>query len=448
MNNLQKKDLKYIWHPCSQMKDYGELPPIVIEKGEGVFLYDTEGHSYLDAISSWWASLLGHNHKRIKGAINKQINKLEHIMMANFSHEPAIELAEKIVDKTPDRLEKVFFASDGASSVEVALKLSFQYFQEVGKPQKTKFASLSNSYHGDTLGALAVSDLGIYRDVFNPILCDTIQIEGPDCYRCQFGLNRENCQAECFKKLEETFDEYLEELASIIVEPIVQGAGGMMIYSPVYLKKLRQLCDKYDVLLIDDEIAMGMGRTGKLFACEHAGISPDIMTISKGITAGTLPLSLTVMSDKIYNAFYDDYTKGRSFLHSHTYSGNPVACAVACETLDIFEEENILEKNKEKSEILKAKIEEYLLDLPQVGDFRHIGILGAVELVKDTKRKEPFNWKDRVGFKIYKNALRNGLILRPLGDIIYFMPAYVINEEEIEFMVKTARKSIKEYFES
>ena len=448
MNQFQQKDLNYIWHPCSQMKDYEELPPMVIERGEGVFLYDTEGNKYLDAVSSWWVNLFGHSNKRINKAISCQVEELEHVIFANFSHKPAIELAERLVQITPDRLKKVFFADNGSSSVEIALKLSYQYYQQIGKPRKQKFAALTSSYHGETLGALSVGDIGAYKEVFNPLLLNTFQIQGPDCYRCKYDQSRKECDAQCFENMEKAIKEHHQELASIIIEPMVQGAGGMKLYSPVYLQKMRKLCDEYDIMMIADEIAMGFGRTGKMFACEHANISPDLMTLSKGITAGYVPMSVVLMSDKIYNAFYDDYTKTNSFLHSHSYTGNPIACAVACETLNIFEDEDILEQNKAKSALIKEKMEEYLLDIPYVGDLRHIGMIGAVEIVKDRESKESFDWKERVAYQIYKIALQHGVLLRPVGNIIYFMPPYVISEDEIDFMIKTARTAIKEYFET
>ncbi|KGG80129.1 adenosylmethionine-8-amino-7-oxononanoate aminotransferase [Caloranaerobacter azorensis H53214] len=446
MNSLQIKDLRYIWHPCSQMKDYEDFPPIIIERGEGVFLYDTEGKRYLDAISSWWVNLFGHNNKRINRAIKNQIEKLEHVIFANFSHKPAIELAERIVNITPEGLNKVFFADNGSSAIEVALKLSFQYFQQIGKIKKTKFAAITNAYHGETLGALSVGNIDLYSKIYKPLLLNTFKVEGPDCYRCKYNLSRETCSAECFKHMERTIIEHHEEIAGIVIEPMVQGVAGMKIYSPVYLKKLRKICDEYDIHIIADEIAVGFGRTGKMFACEHAGISPDIMCLSKGLTAGYLPLSLTLMTDKIYETFYDEYTTLKAFLHSHSYTGNPISCAIACETLNIFEEESIIEKNKIKSKLINEKVKELLLDIPYVGEFRQIGMIGAIELVKEKNTKESFDWRERVGYKIYKIALKYGVLLRPLGNVIYFMPPYVINDEQIELMVNVARKSIKEYF--
>ncbi len=446
MNELQKKDLKYIWHPCSQMKDYETFDPIVIKKGEGVFLEDMNGKRYLDAVSSWWVNLFGHSNKRINEAIYKQANKLEHVMLANFSHEAAIELAQKIVNITPKGLNKIFFGDNGSSAVEIALKLSFQYHQQIGKKKKIKFVKISDAYHGETLGALSVCDVELYNKVFNPLLLDVIKVQGPDCYRCEYKLDRKTCKAECFENMEKNIEKQHEEISAIIIEPMIQGAAGMKIYSAKYLKKLRKLCDEYDINLIADEVAVGFGRTGKMFACEHAEISPDIMCLSKGLTAGYMPLALTLMTDKIYNAFYDEYSKLKAFLHSHSYSGNALGCAVAVETLDIFKDENIIEKNIIKSNLLTKKVHNILNELPHVGEYRQLGMIGAIELVKNKESKEAFDWKSRVGYQIYKIALKKGVLLRPLGNVIYFMPPYVIDDKEMDLMVNTARDSIIEFF--
>lgn len=446
MKELQDKDLKYIWHPCSQMKDYEKFPPIVIEKGKGVYLKDAKGKTYLDAVSSWWVNLFGHSNQRINDALYNQANTLEHVIFANFTHKPAIELCERIISISPNRLEKVFFGDNGSSAIEIALKLSFQYHQQIGKGKKTKFVNISDAYHGETIGALSVGDMDLYSKIYKPILIESIKVEGPDCFRCKFNKDRKTCDAECFIFMEDKIKEIHDEVSAIIIEPIVQCAAGMKIYSPKYLIKLRKICDKYDINLIADEIAVGFGRTGKMFASEHANISPDIMCLSKGLTAGYMPLSLVLMSDKMYYAFYDDYNKMKAFLHSHSYSGNPLGCSVALETLKIFEDENIIEKNKIKSDYLRKKVQSILSSIPNLGEYRQIGMIGAIELVKDKITKEPFESERRVGYNIYKKALEKGVLLRALGNIIYFMPPYVITEEEIDFMVDVARDSIIEYF--
>jgi adenosylmethionine-8-amino-7-oxononanoate transaminase len=445
MNSYVKKDLKYIWHPCAQMKDYEELNPIVIEKGEGVWLYDINGNKYLDCISSWWTNTLGHSNKRINEAIKKQLDNIEHVIFANFSNKPAIELAEKLVKITPNKLSKVFFSDNGSSAVEISLKMSFHYNMQIGNVKKRKFVALSDAYHGETLGALSVCDIDEFNMVYKPLLLDTIRVEGPDCYRCRY--NRDSCNAECFEHMERCIMENNEEISAVIVEPMVQGAAGMKIYSQIYLKKLREICDKYDIHLILDEIAVGFGRTGEMFACNHAKISPDFMCLSKGISAGYMPMSVVMTTNEVYDCFYGDYKERKSFLHSHTYSGNAMACAIALENLKIFEEDNIIEKNREKGKLIKKLTLEKAKDLKFVGEVRSIGMITAIEIVKDKDTKEGYPWHMRVGYEIYKIALNKGLVLRPIGNVLYFIPPYIINEEEIEFMVNTCFESIKEYFQ-
>lgn len=448
MNDWQINDLKYVWHPCSQMKDYEAFPPIVIERGEGPYLYDVEGKAYLDAVASWWVNLFGHAHPRINRAIVDQIAKLEHVIFANFSHKPAIELAERIVRLTPPRLNRVFFADNGSAAVEVALKLSFQYHQQAGSISRTRFAALTDAYHGETLGALSVGDLDLYSRVFEPLLLNTLKAEGPDCYRCPCGKFRDDCGAECFPALEFLIREHQNELCAVIIEPLVQCAAGMKIYPPAYLVKLRRLCTDCGIHLIADEIAVGFGRTGRMFACEHAEISPDIICLSKGLTAGYLPMSLVLMTDEIYDAFYHDYTDLKAFMHSHSYTGNPIACAVACESLNIFRDEDVLTRNRAKAELIEKRVRERAAGHPRVGEYRQLGMIGAIELVKDKTTKEGFDWQKRVGYEIYKIALEKGVLLRPLGNVIYFMPPYVIGEKDIDLMVRVAFEAIDQYFAS
>lgn len=446
MNRWQERDLNHIWHPCSQMKDYDTLPPIVIERGEGVWLYDTEGRRYLDAIASWWVNLFGHRHPRLNSALNRQLQQLEQVIFANFSHPPAITLAERIVELAPEGLTKVFFADNGSAAVEVALKLSFQYHQQTGNPQKNRFVAVTDAYHGETLGALAVGDLDLYSQVFKPIMQQTHRVNGPDCYRCRYRLTREECDAPCIESMEQLLEERHDEVCAVIIEPLIQAAAGMKIYPPIYLKKLRDFCTNYQVHLIADEIAVGFGRTGTMFACEQAGIAPDLMCLSKGLTAGYLPLSLVLTTRNIYDAFYHEYTELKAFMHSHSYTGNPLACAVAVESLNIFRDENILEKNQGKlrriGELARAAFQGH----PYLGEFRQLGMVGALELVEDPATKRPFDWRRRVGYEISKIALREGLMLRPLGNVIYFMPPYVISEEEIEMVVNGALRAIEMYF--
>lgn len=446
MYDLQRKDLEYIWHPCSQMKDYEDFPPIVIERGEGPYIFDVLGNRYIDAVSSWWVNLFGHCNKRINDAVKRQLDSLEHVIFANFSHRPAIELAGKIVEITPQGLNKVFFADNGSSAVEIALKLSFQYHLQTGSCEKKKFVALSDAYHGETLGALAVGGLDLYSKIYKPLMMSTIKVPGPDCYRCKYGKERTCCEAECFCEMEKILEEKHREICGVIIEPMVQAAAGMKIYSAKYLIKLREACSYYNIHLIADEIAVGFGRTGKMFACEHGGISPDIMCLSKGLTAGYMPLSLVVTTQKIYDAFYSDYIELKAFLHSHSYTGNPLACAAALESLKIFEDDDVLNKNREKSGVFRKLAESLAHSHPYVGEFRQIGMIAALELVENKAQKKEFDWKKRVGYNIYKLALKKGLLLRPLGNVLYFMPPYVVGQKDIEDIVSGAFYAINEYF--
>lgn len=445
LTDLQRKDLEYIFHPCSQMKDYEKLPPIVIKEGKGVYLTDELGNKYMDCVSSWWVNLFGHSNERINKALINQVSKLEHVIFANFSHQPAIELGELLIDVAPEGLKKLIFSENGSSSIEIALKISFQYHQERGRKERKKFISLKNSYHGETLGALGVTDVNLFTALYNPLINEAIKVQGPDCFSCKFGNKNTQCDAQCFHDMEEIIVKQGEEIAGVVIEPMVQGAAGMKIYSPKYLQKLREITKKYNIHLIADEIAMGFGRTGKMFAIEHAGVSPDIMCVGKGLTAGYFPMSITLITDEIYSAFYDDYLKGRSFLHSHSYSGNPLGCAIAAETLKIFKDENILEMVNAKGSYLKKRVEEIFKNHKNVAEYRQIGFIGALEIVRDRDTKEQFSPTERATYEMYKIALKKGAILRPMGNVIYFMPPYVMSESEIDEMLKICLESIEEY---
>ncbi len=445
LSELQKKDLKYIFHPCSQMKDYEELPPIVITMGEGLYVWDEFGKKYMDCVASWWLNPFGHCNPRINKIIMEQISTLEHIIFANFSHKPAIELSEKIISLAPKGLEKVFFADNGSSGVEVALKLAIQSQNQRGYPNKNKLVTLKNSYHGETIGALSVGDIDYFTQKYRPLIKESIKVQGPDCFKCTFNKNYETCKAECFVHMEKVLKNNHSEVAGVIIEPIVQGAGGMKIYSPIYMKKLRTLTKELNILMIVDEIAMGFGRTGKMFASEWADISPDLMCVGKALTAGYYPMSLVLITGSIYDSFYDDYLKGKSFLHSHSFSGNPIGCRIALEVLNIFQEENMLEQINSKGDYLEKKMIEIFKDVPYIGEIRRIGLMGALEIVQNKKTKERYPSQERVGYRIYKKALENGFILRPLGDTMYFMPAFTITEEEIDNMIHGCKTAIEEY---
>lgn len=442
--NWQEEDLKYIWHPCSQMKDYEELPPIIIKNGHGVHLTDIDGKDYIDIVSSWWCNLLGHCNPKINDTITKQLNTLEHVIFANFSHTPAIELCRRLMEVIPKGLAKFNFSDNGSAAVECSLKMAFQYCYQTGHPEKIKFMCLSDGYHGETIGALSVGTLDLYAKIYKPMLMDTIRIGAPDCFRCPYGKCRDCCDCECFKKAEEAFEKHGKETAGIIIEPLLQGSAGMRIYPPLYLKKLRALCDEYDVILIADEIATGFGRTGKMFAFDHAGVSPDIMCISKGLTGGYMPMAITITTDRIYNAFYSDYNEGKAFMHSHTYSGNPLGCSAALAVLDILDEDKIIEKANETAVYLHGALEDALGKHKNVGEIRHIGLINAIELCEDKTSKKGFDGKLRIGYSIYKKALEHGLILRPLGNVLYFNPPLIIGKDDIDLAIRKCVQSMNE----
>lgn len=439
----QQKDLDMIWHPANQMKDNEVFPPVVIDHGKGVYLFDTNGKPYLDIISSWWCNLLGHANEEINEAVKKQIDEIEHVIFTNFSHKPAIRLAEELSKLLPKGLTKFTFHDNGSSAVEAAMKMAFQYHYQTGHPERKKFMCLPESYHGETIGALSVGSMDLYAEIFHPMLMNNIHFDGLDCYRCPYGKTRETCDIECFESAEEAFKKHGHETAACIVEPILQGAAGMRIYPAKYLKRIRELCDEYGVLLIDDEIAAGFGRTGKLFAIEHAGISPDILCTSKGLTAGYMPMSLTITTDKIYNAFYDDYGTHKAFVHSHTYAGNPMGCVIALKVLEIMKRDHILEKVNENGKYLHEKLMEALGDHPNVGEIRHIGLINAIELVADKKTKERLPSKNRTGWHIFRKAMDLGLVLRPMGDILYFNPPLNIERRDLDKGIQMCKEAIE-----
>lgn len=436
------RDFNAIWHPCTQMKDHETVPPLLIERAEGIYLYDREGRGYMDVISSWWVNLFGHNHPRLNAAIERQLRSVAHVMFAGVTHKPAIDLAESLVRLSPPNLTKVFFSDNGSTSVEAALKLSLQYWKQSGQERRVKFVYLKGAYHGETLGALSVCGLDMFREKFGEILVEHFEVEGPDCYRCPYGLNRESCHAECFEPMERTLDRHWRDIAAVIVEPLVQGAAGMRMYPPVYLRKLEKACAVFAIHTIFDEVAVAFGRTGSLFVSGELGLRPTFLCLSKGVTSGYLPLAATLVEDKIYSAFYDDYATRKMFLHSHSYTANPLACACANETLSLLLEDDFLGKLRPKIEAL-GECGRKLEELEWCGEFRQTGMIAAVELVKDRNTREPFAFERRIGYRIYLEGLKRGVFMRPLGSVIYFIPPLVISVEEIKTMVDTACDCIR-----
>ena len=420
------EDLKSIWHPCTQMKDHETLPLIPIKRAKGVYLYDFNDKSYIDAISSWWVNIFGHVNEYISSKIKEQLDTLEHVLLAGFTHKPAVDLAKKIVNITPKGLDKVFFADNGSSAVEVALKMSFHYHKNRGE-SRPLFLSLTNSYHGETIGALSVGDVELYKETYELLLISNIQTPVPK------EQTKESAK-EAIVELERVLKEHGSKISAFILEPLVQGAGYMHMYHPLYITLAKELCEKYGVHLIADEIMTGFGRTGTMFACEQAGVTPDFMTISKGLTGGYLPLALTVTTQEVYSAFYCDYNEYKAFLHSHSYTGNPLACTAALATIELFEASNVLEENRKKSAYILEKLEKFK-SLKNVKEVRQRGMISAIEL-------KGYTPQERIGLKVYEYGLEHGVLLRPLGHIVYFMPPYIISYKEIDKMIDTAYEAI------
>ncbi|MBA3026883.1 MAG: adenosylmethionine--8-amino-7-oxononanoate transaminase [Sulfurimonas sp.] len=429
MNNLElkKRDLEVLWHPCTQMKDHEILPLIPIKKAHGVYLEDFDGNTYIDAISSWWVNLFGHTNTYINTKIKEQVDTLEHVILAGFTHEQVVRLSERLVALTPKGLAKCFYSDNGSSAVEVALKMSFHAHKNDGK-NKSIFVSLTNSYHGETIGALSVGDVELYKDTYAPLLLKTLQTATPTDMSLEAAQNA----AAAF---EELCKQRADEISALILEPLVQGAGSMHMYHKEFLVLVREICTKYNVHLIADEVLVGFGRTGELFACAHANITPDFLVLSKGLTGGYLPLSVVLTSNEIYAKFYCDYGEYKAFLHSHSYTGNALACAAANATLDIFENENIIEKNRATAAFMGEKLQKFL-ELKNVKEVRQTGMICAVEL-------QGYEPQQRIGLKVYEYGLQNGVLLRPLGHIVYFMPPYIITNAEIDIMMDVAYEAIK-----
>jgi len=439
---LAERDLRHVWHPCTQMKDHEQLPPIPVRRAQGCWIEDYDGHRYLDAISSWWVNLFGHCHPRINAALSAQLQQFEHVLLAGFTHEPAIALAEELVRVAPAGLTRCFYADNGSAAIEVALKMSFHYWQNQGRPRKRRFVTLSNSYHGETLGALAVGNVDLYKRVYAPLLMQVLTVPSPDCYEREPGESWADHSRRKFAHMEALLEREGEDIAAVIVEPLVQCAAGMRMYDASYLVLLREACDRHGVHLIADEIAVGFGRTGTLFACEQAGISPDLLCLSKGLTGGYLPLSVVLTGDTLYDAFYAEYGAQRAFLHSHSYTGNALACAAARATLQLFADEPVLARNRDLAAHLASRLAP-LADHAHVAEVRQTGMIGALELVRDKASREPWPWQERRGWRLHRYALERGVLLRPLGGVVYFMPPYVITPTEIDLMVQVAAEGIE-----
>jgi adenosylmethionine-8-amino-7-oxononanoate aminotransferase len=422
--DLLARSRSAVWHPCTQMKRHETLPLVPIRRGEGVWLYDFDGRRYLDTVSSWWVNLFGHSNPRINAAITDQLGKLEHVMLAGFTHEPVVQLSERLRELAPAGLGHCFYGSDGASATEIALKMSAHYWRNSGQPQKTQFLSLQNSYHGETLGALSVTDVALFKEAYGALIFQNATVPSPDSRNAELGEDARSFALRCAAQLETHLQQHHASIAALIVEPLVQGAAGMAVYHPAYLSRARELCNQYEVHLIADEIAVGMGRTGTMFACEQAQISPDFLLLSKGITGGYLPLSIVMTTDEIYQAFYADEV-ARGFLHSHSYTGNPLACRAALATLDIFAGDDVLNTNRGKAAYFN-RVAAPLREHPKVKNFRNTGMIWAFEV--DTPHAD-------FAQRCFSLALEHELLLRPMGNTVYFMPPYIMSESDMDFLV-------------
>lgn len=444
----RSRDLSVLWHPCTQMREHPHTLPLVpIARGEGAWLVGHDGTRYLDAVSSWWTNLFGHAEPRIGAAIAAQAGALEQVMLAGFTHTPAVELAERLLAVAPRQpgrapLSKVFYADNGSAGVEVALKMAFHWFHNRGEHRRTKFVALQNGYHGETLGALAVGDIPLYRRVYAPLLAEALFAPSPDAYLAQPEESPAECAARAADALAALLDRHAGEICAVIVEPRVQCAGGMRMHHPDYLARVRELCDASGAFLIADEIAVGFGRTGTLFASEQSGVMPDLLCLSKGLTGGFLPLAAVLATQAIYEGFLDD-SRERAFLHSHSYTGNPLACAAALASLAIFRDDDILARNRVTARTMAA-LAEPLSTHRHVADVRQAGMVLAFELTRDGNKATPFPANARVGLKAYRAALARGVVLRPLGDVLYWMPPYCVEADDLQHLADVTRHAIEE----
>ena len=441
-DQLISDDKRYIWHPFTQMRDWEADEPLVIERGKGCRLFDVDGNSYIDGVSSLWVTVHGHRKKEIDDAVIRQVRTLAHSTFLGLTHPTAIELAKKLVEITPPGLERVFYSDNGSTAVEIGLKMVFQYRRQNGEPRRTKFVCLDDAYHGDTIGSVSVGGMELFHDIFRPLLFDTIKAPAPHCYRCGLGLTPDSCGMACADEMERLVSANADEVAGILVEPLVQGAAGMYVHPAGYLKRVREICDRYDVFMIADEVATGFGRTGTMFACRQEGVSPDVLCCAKGITGGYLPLAATLTTGRIYDGFLADYSEFRTFFHGHTYTANPLACAAAIANIGLFEKEDTLGRMHDKYPALEAGLAK-IAALPNVGDVRRKGFMIGIELVKDKKTREAYPLAEKRGMRATAEARRLGAIIRPLGNTVVLMPPLAIPERELKRLLKIAKEAVE-----
>jgi len=445
-SKLIKLDRQFVWHPFTQMREWAETDPLIIERAQGNYLIDTEGKRYLDGVSSLWVNVHGHRRPEIDRAIKAQLDKIAHSTLLGLGNGPSIELAQRLVRIAPKGLKKVFYSDNGSTAVEIALKMAFQYWEQTGKPEKKQYIAFTGAYHGDTFGSMSVGEIDIFVKKYRPLLFSAVRAPYPYCYRCPVGKAFPDCKTACLKVFEDSLKKHGKEIAACIIEPLLQGAAGMVTSPPGFLKEVRRLTKKYNVLLIADEVATGFGRTGNMFACDAENVAPDFLCLAKGITGGYLPLAATLTTEKIYKAFLGSYEDYRSFFHGHTYTGNPLGCAAAIASLDIFEKEKTISRMKPKIKLF-GKLLEKFRELNHVGDIRQIGLVAGIELVKDKLTKESFPSKKRVGYRACLEMRKYGVILRPIGDVVVIMPPLSIKESELEKIMDAAYRGIKEITE-
>jgi adenosylmethionine-8-amino-7-oxononanoate aminotransferase len=439
---LRLWDKRHVWHPFTQMQEWERDEQIIIAKGEGCWLIDTEGNRYLDGVASMWTNVHGHCRRELNDALKEQVDRLEHSTLLGLASEQSIILAARLAEITPPGLDRFFYSDNGSTAMEVAVKMAYQYQVHQGRPERSRFITFRNAYHGDTLGAVSVGGIGIYHTTFKPLMFETLQAPAPYCYRCELGCSRLSCNMACIDVLEEMMKGNEGLVAGLVIEPLVQGAGGMIVQPAGFLKRVRELCDRYDILMIADEVATGFGRTGKMFACQHERVVPDIMAISKGIAAGYLPLAATVTGDKVYSAFLGSYAELKTFFHGHTFTGNPLACAVALKSLQLFKQDNLLTELQTKIARLKHGLNEFAA-LPHVGDVRQCGLAAGVELVENRETASPYPWEERVGIRVCLEARKRGVFSRPLGNTIVIFPPLVISDSELDMLLNVLKESIR-----
>jgi adenosylmethionine-8-amino-7-oxononanoate aminotransferase len=446
---LREADKTRLWHPFTQMAEWTSGDPVVIAAGEREFLIDTEGRRYIDGVSSLWCNVHGHRRREIDEAVREQLGRIAHSTLLGLASVPATELAERLVRIAPPGLARVFYSDSGATAVEIALKMAFQYWRQCPRPQpaRTKFISLSLGYHGDTIGAVSVGGIDLFHGIYRPLLFETIQAPSPYCYRCPLGKRREDCGMACAAAMEDILAEHAEEVAAVILEPLVQGAGGMITHPAGYLRRVADACRRSNVLLICDEVATGFGRTGRMFACEHEEVRPDLLCLAKGISGGYLPLAATLATERIYEAFLGEYCEHRTFFHGHTYTGNALACAAGMASLDVFEKDRVLDRVGELGAALGGLLGP-VAGMPHAGEVRRRGLMVGIELVADRRTREPFAPAERRGWKVCLAARQRGVWIRPLGDVIVLMPPYCISDESLARLVGAVREGIAEATEA